>query len=103
LTEYFPLITRWELEKNNWVNVRFPLNAGSTRDIPPDAVFHESLVYRLENDQKYVPPNNHGGNTGPCLRHRKASDGKFVLPELKYHEGDEDHKTFKFSNPAVVG
>ncbi|OTA61113.1 hypothetical protein K449DRAFT_423100 [Hypoxylon sp. EC38] len=68
--EWLPLITRWELDhlRNEWSNIRFPLNAGNTRDIPPDAVLHESLLWRLRNDPSYLPRNNHGGSLPPCLK-----------------------------------
>ncbi|KAI1449741.1 hypothetical protein F5Y02DRAFT_427729 [Annulohypoxylon stygium] len=71
LMEWIPLITRWELdhERNEWLNVRFPLNKGSTRDIPHDVVLHESLLWRLKNDPTYRPKNNHGGSLPPCLKH----------------------------------
>ncbi|KAM7186234.1 Uncharacterized alpha/beta hydrolase domain (DUF2235) domain containing protein [Rhypophila sp. PSN 637] len=101
--EYLPIITRLEFEKDEWVNVRFPLNKASTRDIPKEAVFHESLLYRLANDPDYVPRNNHGGDTGPCLRHTKGPDGKYILPKMTLLEDVEDHKTYKFTNPGNVG
>ncbi|TGJ82174.1 hypothetical protein E0Z10_g6591 [Xylaria hypoxylon] len=68
--EVLPTITRWELEKNAWVHVRFPLNAGASRDIPRDAVLHESLIWRLKNNAAYSPSNNHGGSENGCLKHK---------------------------------
>ncbi|KAI1106137.1 hypothetical protein F4804DRAFT_72453 [Jackrogersella minutella] len=67
--EWLPIITRWELDhaRNEWLNIRFPLNGGSTRDIPHDVVLHESLLWRLQNDPSYRPRNNHGGSLPPCL------------------------------------
>ncbi|KAI1377391.1 hypothetical protein F4677DRAFT_56044 [Hypoxylon crocopeplum] len=96
--EWLPIITRWELEhaRNEWVNVRFPLNAGSFRDIPEDAVLHESLVWRLQNDATYHPKNNHGGYLPPCLKH----DGCIadVEPVLEIQEAsDPDHQTYRFN------
>lgn len=104
------------MEKDEWVNVRFPLNKGNTRDIPPYAILHESLRRRLQDDADYIPTNNHGGDTGPCLRHRrlkgpdgkdvKTADGKarYELPDLTVVEnGDEDHRTWRFTNPTLVG
>lgn len=96
-TEWFPFITRWELEKNEWVNVRFPLNGGATRDIPPDAVLHESLLWRLRSDDSYQPPNNHGDKFLPCLKHEgKVADVEIV----RESEGveDEDHRTYTFTS-----
>ncbi|KAK0716064.1 hypothetical protein B0H67DRAFT_582329 [Lasiosphaeris hirsuta] len=90
--EWLPIITRWELEKDDWVNVRFPLNKGAARDIPPDAVLHESLIHRLRNNPKYRPTNNHGGNTKPCLKHKD----NVVEVELANDqtESDPDHQTY---------
>ncbi|KAI0167088.1 hypothetical protein GGR52DRAFT_575053 [Hypoxylon sp. FL1284] len=91
--EWLPIITRWELENNEWRNVRFPLNMGNTRDIPPDAVLHESLLWRLHNNATYHPPNNHGGALPPCLKiHGQVAD---VDPIMEIQEqADPDHKTY---------
>lgn len=101
-TEWLPNITRWELEGDDWRNVRFPLNGGNTRDIPRDAVLHASLLWRLRNDPSYHPMNNHGGRSAPCLKH----EGR--VPEVKIAvdgvEGsDQDHQTYRFANPSAVG
>lgn len=101
-TEWLPNITRWELEGDDWRNVRFPLNGGNTRDIPRDAVLHASLLWRLRNDPSYHPKNNHGGRSAPCLKH----EGR--VPEVKIAvdgvEGsDQDHQTYRFANPSAVG
>ncbi|KAI1765535.1 hypothetical protein GGR53DRAFT_465187 [Hypoxylon sp. FL1150] len=91
--EWLPLITRWELENNEWRNVRFPLNGGATRDIPPDAVLHESLLWRLRNNSSYHPPNNHGSTLPPCLKiHGQVAD---VDPIMEIQEqADPDHQTY---------
>ncbi|KAK5651914.1 hypothetical protein OQA88_11573 [Cercophora sp. LCS_1] len=100
--EWFPFITRWELEGDDWVNVRFPLNRGATRDIPPDAVLHESLISRLRDETlSYRPTNNHGGKSAPCLKHNgRVADFKFACEEP---EADYDHRTYKFDKPGNVG
>ena len=94
-TEWLPTITRWELKSNKWEHVRFPLNRGSYRDIPHDAVLHESLIYRLKNVTGYCPGNNHGGSLPPCL---KVKD---VVPQFKSisessHRPDPTHQTYTF-------
>ncbi|KAK2036328.1 hypothetical protein LZ31DRAFT_601367 [Colletotrichum somersetense] len=97
--EWLPFITRWELEDSGWKNVRFPLNKGQTRDIPKDAVLHESLLWRLKNDPTYCPGNNHGGQLPPCLKHKDAvAECKPAMD----HEADDnsEHKTFKISRSA---
>ncbi|KPM35161.1 hypothetical protein AK830_g11416 [Neonectria ditissima] len=91
--ERLPFITRWELMKNEWVNVRFPLNGGAARDIPPDAVLHESLCWRLRNDPNYHPKNNHGESLPPCLKHKgevAPVEPISVHPEIP----DPDHQTY---------
>ncbi|KAI8623542.1 hypothetical protein F5Y19DRAFT_371434 [Xylariaceae sp. FL1651] len=95
--EYLPTITRWELEKNSWVHVRFPLNGGGSRDIPRDAVLHESLLWRLRNDATYCPSNNHGGRLPPCLKHKNTVAS--VEPILEAQEAaDADHQTYVFAS-----
>lgn len=95
-TEYVPFITRWELEDDEWVRTRFPLNKGDTRDIPHDAVLHESLIWRLRNLVAYCPQNNHGGQLPPCLKQQGlvASVTPLVLDE---NGDDADHQTYVFT------
>jgi hypothetical protein len=101
VAEWFPFTTRWELEGNEWASVRFPLNKGAPRDIPPDAVLHESLLWRLKNDGRYHPLNNHGGNSAPCLKHLgKVAE---VVPVVDERCNDEDHRTYRFAKPRNVG
>ncbi|KOS16610.1 Uncharacterized protein ESCO_004930 [Escovopsis weberi] len=102
--EYLPIITRWELIKDQWVNVRFPLNGGASRDIPRNAVLHESLVWRLQNVKNYRPCNNHGDDLPPCLhtqgivaknmfkRINGVSDG-----EVGAEDFDQDHAEYVFA------
>jgi hypothetical protein len=56
--EYLPFVKRWELENLVWKYVSFPLNMGSTRDIPPNAFFHHSIIERLRQFPNYKPPND---------------------------------------------
>lgn len=97
--EWLPIITRWELEGADWKNVRFPLNKGASRDIPKDAVLHESVLWRLKNDPTYCPGNNHGGRLPPCLKH-KQTIAQFHPP----HDPDVDvgfeHRMFEILKPA---
>ncbi|KAF4123829.1 Uncharacterized alpha/beta hydrolase domain (DUF2235) [Geosmithia morbida] len=94
--EWLPFITRWEMEDNVWVNIRFPLNKGSSRDIPRDAVLHESVLWRLQNDPQYNPPNNHGGTGDPCLKNEKKGIAKFegINGSDEMHSG---HRIYRFS------
>ncbi|KAI0970917.1 hypothetical protein F4678DRAFT_462050 [Xylaria arbuscula] len=107
--EVLPTITRWELEKNAWVQVRFPLNNGAPRDIPPDAILHESLIWRLKNDPTYSPKNNNGGHSPSCLKHRGAVALFSQVDESNSDDQesfgttsvtpDPDHQTYVFANP----
>ena len=100
-TELFPLITRWELINNKWKNVRFPLNKGSYRDIPADAVLHESLIYRLKNIPSYEPGNNHGGSLPPCLKNKGVIPEFKPIAESKLSAG-LGHVVYEFPEPAEV-
>lgn len=82
--------------EGKWENIRFPLNKGSTRDIPKDAVLHESLLWRLMNDDKYCPRNNHGGRELPCLKHKNTIAECLPADE----QDDSDHQTFKIKRSA---
>ncbi|KAF5008009.1 hypothetical protein FDECE_5693 [Fusarium decemcellulare] len=108
--EYLPFITRWELEQTGWVNVRFPLNKGSARDIPQKAVLHASLVRRLKEDSSYCPTNNHGSDTAPCLK-RSSDEVRFVEHQekniknewVKITESDPDHQTYDIVHITYSG
>ena len=99
-SEFLPIITRWEIENNQWTHVRFPLNAGSSRDIPRDAVIHQSLKWRLENVSHYSPPNNHGGWLPPCLKHKGIIPQFSPTIKLADHVGHAEdahgHRTYSF-------
>jgi hypothetical protein len=56
--EYLPFVKRWELYKSGWKYVSFPLNMGSTRDIPSNSHFHHSVIERLRHFPNYKPPND---------------------------------------------
>ncbi|KAK1655013.1 hypothetical protein BDP81DRAFT_300268, partial [Colletotrichum phormii] len=70
LLEICPLIKRWELddESKQWEICQWPLNKGGARDIPRNAILHESLHRRLHNDKHYQPQNNHGNLKEACLK-----------------------------------
>lgn len=82
------------------MNVRFPLNKGISHNIPPNAVLHESLCWRLRNDPSYHPTNNHGELLPPCLKHEgRVAD---VTPFTEENEPqDPDHQTYKLAKPIT--
>ncbi|RYC60927.1 hypothetical protein CHU98_g5282 [Xylaria longipes] len=99
-------ITRWELEKNVWKRVRFLPNKGAARDIPRDAVLHESLIWRLRNDPTYCPVNNHGDILPPCLKHngdvapvtevKSGASNQGTVGITSQAAQDPDHQTYVF-------
>lgn len=100
--EWVPLVTRWELVGDEWINIRFPLNKGDARDIPRDAVLHQSLVWRLRNDAAYSPRNNHGAHQPPCLNNQGIVTGFDPVAEAGAPP-DPDHQTYTFSKSATNG
>ncbi|KAI0403470.1 hypothetical protein F4802DRAFT_571534 [Xylaria palmicola] len=101
-------ITRWELVGNTWHQVRYLPNNGASRDIPRDAILHESLIWRLKNDPKYNPKNNHGEGSHPCLKHKGvAAEVAEVSETSNGTQGgvalssqvatDPDHQTYVFA------
>lgn len=98
-----PFITRWELENGSWKpKSGFP-NLGARRDIPKDAVIHDSLKERLLTDKKYWPQNNHGGKEKPCLK-RKGAETEFFKEEPRGHlkeiAVDPFHQTWALQDPS---
>lgn len=62
-------------------------------------MLHESLLWRLKNDESYSPPNNHGGWLPPCLKHK----GKIVdVVPVKEDEDeyDADHQTYTIAKTS---
>ena len=61
-TEYLPFIKRWEYRKEKgkyqWCYDTFPLNMGGTRDIPPGATLHYSVLERMKDVSEYRPTND---------------------------------------------
>ncbi|RYP46413.1 hypothetical protein DL768_007380 [Monosporascus sp. mg162] len=92
------VMARYELESGKWVKRYFPLNAGSPRDIPRDAMIHQSLIDRISNAAlAYCPQNNHGGKSKPCLLDK---DGKNVAQFHQVYEPrhkDELHQIWTFA------
>ncbi|KAG8674252.1 hypothetical protein FPOAC2_00258 [Fusarium poae] len=87
--EMIPGIPRWELNDNDpdeakkgWESWRWKPNFGSFRDIPRNAVLHNSLIQRLNAESiKYRPENNHGKDE-PCL----LGPGKEGVAKMKKAE-----------------
>ncbi|KAM0740102.1 hypothetical protein ACQRIT_005286 [Beauveria bassiana] len=101
--EYLPIICRWELRwteiKPLWENVRFPLNKGRPRDMPHDAVLHESLIRRLREDPLYRPDNCNGRGTLCCLQ---RNDTLVQFTSTDDRAADGKHQTYKFVHVARI-
>ncbi|KAI1342196.1 hypothetical protein F5Y15DRAFT_334342 [Xylariaceae sp. FL0016] len=84
--EWLPFLARWEIDESfKFYYERMWPNRGRTRDIPPDAVFHHSVYWRLENNKHYRPQNNLGGKAKACLTDSNA------LVERKPGDGVTEH------------
>ncbi|EXF74409.1 hypothetical protein CFIO01_10195 [Colletotrichum fioriniae PJ7] len=97
LLEICPLIKRWELDDKTkeWKLCQRPLNRGGPRDIPRNAILHESLHRRLHNDETYEPQNNHGNLKEACLKKNRDH----YDPHQAHEEGCAEscfHNTWRF-------
>ncbi|KAK1496458.1 hypothetical protein CCUS01_02805 [Colletotrichum cuscutae] len=95
--EICPLIKRWELDDKTkqWKLCQWPLNKGGPRDIPRNAILHESLHRRLHNDEHYEPQNNHGNLKEACLKKNRDH----YDPHQDHERGCAEscfHNTWKF-------
>jgi len=55
--EILPIFKRLELVGGKWVSRYFPPNMGDTRDIPPNATLHPSVLHRHRENATYRPTN----------------------------------------------
>ncbi|KAF2500893.1 hypothetical protein BU16DRAFT_523615 [Lophium mytilinum] len=100
--EWLP-IRRWELQMKttsetrgyDWAYIMWPPNRREARDIPDGALLHESLLRRLTTKSNYLPSNNRGDNSPPCL-----VPGKFH-PKQK-DEGVRPTSAADFTEPPGV-
>ena len=82
--EVFPLIRRWEYfadKAEQWQYVRFPLNMGGCRDIPPGALFHHAVLDRMA----HFPP---GITTMQVTNKDGAIENKTVKPYLPHNDAN---------------
>ncbi|KAI8309150.1 hypothetical protein K4K59_009397 [Colletotrichum sp. SAR11_240] len=104
LLERFPLIRRWESKfvdgKYKWEWVRFPLNRGSSRDIPVDATLHHTLFEKLLRDPTYNPKNQHGENEDRCLDKASMNEAAIAKVYRKATADHPDHCTYQFESYA---
>lgn len=100
--EYLPIIRRWEFDyaKNEWHQQRWPLNTAGTRDIPPGALFHRSVIDRMRLFSDSYQPHNDISQGIKSLRNQrlrlgdveKADDGvpyfKAITTSQRRADGD---------------
>ena len=68
IMEYLPF-RRMDLRADgSWHAIRWPLPQGETRDIPRDAKIHNTVIKRMEQDERYRPGNLIVGGGGRGLR-----------------------------------
>lgn len=85
IMEYLPF-RRMDLRPDgSWAPIRWPLPAGETRDIPPEAWIHNSALKRMEADPKYRPGNLIVGGGGRGMRHAPESVGMGKWRVLRGH------------------
>jgi uncharacterized protein (DUF2235 family) len=89
--EYLPF-RRMDLQKDgSWKPIRWPLPRGEVRDIPDDALIHNSAIRRMETDPKYRPGNLIVGGGGRGVR--KAPEhfgtGEWVVIQDEGHPVQE--------------
>ena len=85
--EYLPF-RRMDLRADgSWHAIRWPLPQGETRDIPMDAKIHNTVIKRLEEDERYRPGNLivGGGGRGIKVAPEKYGIGQW---EVFQHDGD---------------
>lgn len=89
--EYLPFRRMDLQEDGTWKAIRWPLPKGETRDIPPNAVIHCSVIKRMLADPTYRPGNLIVGGGGRGVR-RAPKDlgmGKWVVAcEDGHHVGE---------------
>ncbi|RYP43577.1 hypothetical protein DL770_011572 [Monosporascus sp. CRB-9-2] len=92
------VMARYELESGKWVKRYFPLNAGDPRDIPRDAIVHQSLIDRISNAAlAYRPQNNHGGKSRPCLLDKEGKNAAQFHQVYEPGHRDELHRIWTFA------
>jgi hypothetical protein len=107
-TEYLPFIYYWEYSNEVWKYIWWPLNMGSTRDIPTKSVFHHSLIERLQIDPRYQPKNAFWvqglgkQRLDRALREASAAETQGPHATLRLQVKDKDKDGDDFNNTYVV-
>ncbi|MCJ1330491.1 hypothetical protein MMC10_007175 [Thelotrema lepadinum] len=81
LMEHLPF-RRMDLQKDgSWKSINWPLPMGEVRDIPENAIIHNSAVRRMEADEKYRPGNLiiGGGGRGVRVAPKKYGIGEWEV------------------------
>lgn len=68
LMEYLPFRRMDLQEDGSWKSITWPLPKGEVRDIPADAVVHNSVIRRMNEDKDYRPGNLICGGGGRGVR-----------------------------------
>lgn len=85
--EYLPF-RRMDLQSDgSWRSIRWPLPKGEVRDVPNDVVVHNSVIRRMEVNEKYRPGNLIVGGGG---RGVKVAPKEYGMGEWKVKAGEGD-------------
>jgi len=68
IMEYLPFRRMDLQEDGSWKSITWPLPKGEVRDVPDDAVVHNSVIKRMEADPNYRPGNLIVGGGGRGVR-----------------------------------
>jgi hypothetical protein len=81
IMEFLPFRRMDLQEDGSWKSIAWPLPKGEVRDIPADAVIHNSVIKRMENDADYRPGNLivGGGGRGVRKAPKEMGIGKWVV------------------------
>ncbi|KAF2087528.1 hypothetical protein K490DRAFT_23539, partial [Saccharata proteae CBS 121410] len=87
LMEYFPFRRMDLCPDGSWKCISWPLPKGEPRDVPDDAVIHNSVLRRIEGDETYRPGNIIIGGGGRGVR-TAAKEHGLGRWKVKMEEGD---------------
>ena len=85
IMEHLPF-RRMDLQKDgSWKSINWPLPMGEVRDIPENAIIHNSAIRRMEADEKYRPGNLiiGGGGRGVRVAPKKHGIGEWDVVREK--------------------
>jgi hypothetical protein len=85
IMEYLPFRRMDLQEDGSWKSITWPLPKGEVRDVPDNAVIHNSVIKRMEADPDYRPGNLivGGGGRGVRKAPKHMGMGKWIIHRAK--------------------